>query len=186
MKRKNNNLIQQPESNPQERFLDRTEAKCPTHLDEKQKTSWLKAGEKARKNQTLLDTTNAFYWPESYYGRPVHVHAKTPAYVIESLLQTVANIHLYTIDTESDKPTKIRPKPVPALIQIQAIRNENSATVILLEVQHLPNQSSSLFLIILICLISPILLIHVIYKTFLHVRGTDSIHILQNVLLIIN
>jgi hypothetical protein len=105
-----NNLTQQPESNPQERFLHRTTANCPTHLLEKQKKSWLKAGEKAQNNQTLLDTTRVFYWPESYYGRPVHVHLKTPAHVIESLIQAVVNIHLYTIDTESDKPTKKQPK----------------------------------------------------------------------------
>ncbi len=153
-----NKFIRKPISNPLERFLHRSEETCPTHLNQSQRTKWLKAGEKARKNKSLLDSTEAFHWPQTNYDLPIHIHYKTSSQVIESLIQTILNINLFTIDTEADKSTYERPKPIPALIQIQAIRAENSSVVILIEVQHLPPHSSSLFLNNLIYLIYPTLL----------------------------
>jgi hypothetical protein len=152
-----NKFIDQPISNPLEHFLYRSKETCPTHLDEAQRTKWLKAGEKARKNKSLLDSTEAFHWPQTNYDHPIHIHYKTSSQVIESLILKITNINLFTIDTEADKPTRKRPKPLPALIQIQAIRAENSAMVILIEVQHLPPHSSSLFLNNIIYLIYPTL-----------------------------
>ncbi|CAF4997926.1 unnamed protein product [Rotaria sp. Silwood1] len=133
----NNDLInhhpQQPQLNSHVRFLNRSIETCPKHLTGKKRTKWLKAGEKAQKNNQILNNHDAFYWPESHYGHPIHIHHQTPLHIIQSLIQEISDVHLFTIDTESDKPTIRQPKPVPALIQIQAIHNETLSTVILIE-----------------------------------------------------
>ena len=49
------------------------------------------------------------------------------------------------IDTESDKPTRDNPRPKPALLQVQAIYNNIFSTVFVIETQHLPHQTTSLF-----------------------------------------
>ena len=55
------------------------------------------------------------------------------------------NVRTYTIDTESDRPTRQNPHSLPALFQIQAMHEENYSTVLLIEIQHLPYTSNSLF-----------------------------------------
>ena len=60
-------------------------------------------------------------------------------------LTLITSVRYYTIDTESDMPTRSHPSPVPALLQIQAIHQESQATVFLVEVQHLPSFASPLF-----------------------------------------
>ncbi|CAM4785809.1 unnamed protein product [Rotaria magnacalcarata] len=138
-------IINQPHHNPHERLLHRSVDTCPTHLNVNQKSKWLKTGEKARANQNLRLAKPTFHWPESHYGTPVHIHNRTSLASIQLIVQKIAGTHLYTIDTESDKPTHQNRQSVPALIQIQAIHNEESATVLLLEVQHLPDRNTTLF-----------------------------------------
>ena len=186
---RNNDLIspdiQQPQSNPHERFLNRSETNCPKHLTDQQRTKWLKAGVKAQKNQELLSTKDPFHWSTSHYNSPIHIHHQTPLNIVRSLTQRMSTVHLFTIDTESDKPSIQHPTPVPALIQIQAIHSEHSATVILIEVQHLPDQSTVLFFYNFICLISPILRIISTFNNISHVNGIKHIHIQPNVIIII-
>ena len=43
---------------------------------------------------------------------------------IRGILNKISAVRLYNIDTESDKPTRQHPHPLPALIQIQAIHDE--------------------------------------------------------------
>ena len=205
-----NRSIPQPQANPHQHFLNRSIDNCPSNLTTKQKTKWFKTGEKAKRNQQLLDDIELFHWSNSFYATPIHIHYKTAVSTIQSLIQTLSSVHLFTIDTESDKPTKAQPKPLPALIQIQAIHNEFSAQIILIEVQHLPSRSTSLFRQIQqLChiifsnantimawgevvtelqpfeqfhlLIYLILLDQLIYKHGLHVTGTKIILIFQNV-----
>ena len=142
---RNGHRIKQPSLNPHKRFLNRSIDTCPTHLTAKQKNKWLKTGEKARVNQDLLSTTPCFHWPETHYGYPFHIHHRTPISSLQLIIQKVADVRLYTIDTESDKPTKSRRHLLPSLLQVQAIHNEHLAIVLLIEVQHLPHPSTSLF-----------------------------------------
>ena len=187
---RNNTLMfpnfRQPQSNPQQRFLNRSLDNCPTHLTVKQRTKWLKAGEKARRNQRLLSTTNPFHWSISHYDTSIYIHHLTPLKTIEYLIQKISDVHLFTIDTESDTPTKRHPEPIPALIQIQAVHSEHLATVILIEVQHLPHQSTLLFLNNFIYLISPLLLTVITFKNNLQRSGIRLTHILLNVPLVNN
>jgi hypothetical protein len=143
-----------PQLNPQSRFLKRSEETCPSNITKEKRTKWLKTGERARKNQALLSNYDSFHWPITHYDPPIHIHHQTPSNVINNLIQKMNHIHLFTIDTELDRPTKLQPKPVPALIQLQAIHNEQFATVVLIEVQHLPHRSTDLFLLCLVYSIS--------------------------------
>ena len=139
------NTSQQPQLDPHHRFLNRSVDNCPLHLTKSQRTTWLKTGAKAQKNHDLLNTYDLFHWSTSHYDHPIHIHHRTPSHILYSLIRTITDVHLFTIDTESDKTTKQQPQSTPALLQIQAIHNEELATVILIEVQHLPAQSTSLF-----------------------------------------
>jgi hypothetical protein len=138
----------QPQSNPQARFLNRSVETCPSYLTGSKRTKWLNTGEKARKNEQLLVNSEPFHWSSSYYDSPIHIHHRTPENVVQSIISKIRHIHMFTIDTESDRPTQQNPTPIPALLQIQAIHHEKLAAVLLIEVQHLPDPSSSLFRLI--------------------------------------
>ncbi|CAF1491589.1 unnamed protein product [Adineta steineri] len=137
--------VTQPHSNPHQQFLNRSEETCPPELTGSKRTRWLKAGKKAQLNQELLSKLPNFQWPVEFYGTPIHLHYNTPESVVLFLIQRLQNIKVYVIDTESDKPTKQHPKGLPSLIQVQAIVNQTSSTVLLIEVQHLPYRNTSLF-----------------------------------------
>ncbi len=174
-------MIRQPGINPLDRFLDRSEATCPTHLTGSKRTKWLKAGRKARQNQLIRSTQQPFHWPESHYGSLVHIHRNTPLITIQLTIQKIAKIHLYTIDTESDPSPRNIHNPKPALIQIEAIHSETSATLILVEVQHLPHPSTVLFFDSSIFLIFLMLFIFIIYKKSLRLGGITLILTHKNV-----
>ncbi|CAF2152740.1 unnamed protein product [Rotaria magnacalcarata] len=59
--------------------------------------------------------------------------------------KNISTIHLFTITTTSDKSISDIPKSIPALIQIQAIHDEEISVVIRVEIQHFPHRSTPLF-----------------------------------------
>lgn len=136
---------QQPVANPHERFLTRNTTNCPSHLTGSKRTKWFKAGRKAQNNQRLLATLNYFHEPDSTYDLPIFIHRRTAESHIHGIVHKISNVRLYTIDTEADKPTRQHPHSLPALVQVQAIHDEHYSTVIIIEVQHLPHPSTSLF-----------------------------------------
>ena len=138
----------QPIINPHQRFLTRTMKDCPSHLTGRQRTKWLTTGRKAQANRHLLATLNPFHWSETFYDPPIFIHRRTCESHLYGIIHKISNVRLYTIDTEADKPTTSRSYSLPALIQIQAIHDETYSTIILIEVQHLPPVSSSLFSLI--------------------------------------
>lgn len=91
---------------------------------------------------------NHFHWPESNYDAPIHVHRRTSESHLRWAMNRITDVHVYTIDTESDNPTHQHRPSIPSLIQVQAIHEENYSTVFLIEVKHLPHHSSSPFLLI--------------------------------------
>ncbi|CAF3653793.1 unnamed protein product [Rotaria socialis] len=133
------------QSNHYQRLLGRSEANYPTHINSKNHTNWPTTGETVRHDQELLLNHDSFHGFKSHCDRPFHVHRRTPSILLESLIQKVSTIHLFTITTTSDNSTSDIPKSIPALIQIQAIRDEELSVVILVEVQHLPHRSTPLF-----------------------------------------
>jgi hypothetical protein len=131
--------------NPHERFLIRNVIKCPSHIPPNKQNKWLKTGRKAQNNQHLLATLDRFHWPVSNYDPPVYIHKHTPEFHLQGIIHKISKVRLFTIDTESDKPTRQFPHSVPALIQIQAIHDENYSTIFIIESQHLPHSSTPLF-----------------------------------------
>ena len=141
---KDSHRFEQPSLNPHRHLLNRSTDSCPTHLSTKQKESWLKAGEKASANQHLLSAKPHFQWSKNHYDGPFHNHHRIPISFLQSIFQKIAHVRPYTIDTESDKPTHFHRHSLPALLQIQAIHDDNLASALLIEVQHLPHPSTSL------------------------------------------
>ena len=73
------------------------------------------------------------------------MHSCTPEFFIHGLIYKLSNVRTYTIANESHRPTRHNPHSLPALIQVQAIHREKYSTILLIEVQHLPNPSTPLF-----------------------------------------
>ena len=103
-----------------------------------------------QQSTSIPDNTvlSQFHWPVANYGPPIHVHHRTSEPYLRWAMNKVTNVHLYSIDTQSDEQTHHYRHSIPSLIQVQAIHHENYSTVFLLEMQHLPHRSSSLFLLI--------------------------------------
>jgi hypothetical protein len=137
--------IRQPITNPRTHLLNRTIDNCPTHLIGSKRTRWIKTGVKAKTNQGLISTLPPFKWSESYYDQPIHIHHRTPESLIRGLIYKLSNVRIYTIGTESDRPTRQNPHSLPALLQIQAIHYDTYSTVLLIDVEHLPPTTTSLF-----------------------------------------
>ena len=173
--------VKQPEADPHARFLHRSMDSCPSGLSERQRNKWLKTGNKARQNKEFLSNTDHFHWPTSYYTPPIHIHYKTPIAILQSLTDTLVDVHLFTIDTESDKPTNRCPHSRPSLLQIQAIYHEYHSMVLLLETQHLPDPSSYAFLRNSIFFRHLTSLTTLIYKNTSLIYGMNNIRIHQNV-----
>lgn len=126
---------------PNARFLHRTEAHCPSHLTGKQRSNWLKAGKKAQNNQQILLDAPPFHWPQHSIDKTIFIHRLTSEQVLSDLIRHLATVRLFSVDTES---TIARPglPTLPSLIQIQAIHDLQRSTVLLIEVQHLPEMQS--------------------------------------------
>ena len=137
--------IRQPIANPHIQVLHRTIDACPDKLHGKKRTRWIKTGLKAQNNHQLISALPRFKWSDSYYDPPTYIHSRTSESLIHGLIYKLSNVRTYTIDTESDRATRHSPHSLPALTQVQAIHREEYSTILLVEVQHLPNPSTSLF-----------------------------------------
>jgi hypothetical protein len=137
--------VRHPIHDPHQPFLHRSESNCPAHLTGSKRTNWLKAGKKAQDNQVLLSSLPRFHWSTVHYNQPVWIHRLQLESVIREAIHTIQSVRLFTIDTESDRPTHQHRSGLPALLQIQSIYDVTTSTVFLIEVQYLPPPSSSLF-----------------------------------------
>lgn len=140
--------FRQPIMRPHDRLLNRNVNNCPSHFTAKQRKHWLKSGLKAQHNQQLIATLDHFNWPISNYDTPLYINHKTSPYHLQGMMHKIQHVRLFTLDMESDKPTRAFPHSTPALIQIQAIHDEKFSSVFLIEVQYLPHSSTSLFQLI--------------------------------------
>ena len=142
---KSSDYMRHPIHDPHHRFLRRSDSNCPAHLTGGKRTNWLKASKKARDNQALLSNLPRFHWSTVHYDQPIWIHRLQLESFIQETIHTIQSVRLFTIDTESDRPTRQHPHSLPALLQIQSIHDATTSTVFLIEVQHLPPPSSSLF-----------------------------------------
>ncbi|CAF4548251.1 unnamed protein product [Rotaria sp. Silwood2] len=140
--------LRQPNVNPHQHLLDRTEENCPKHLTGSKRTRYLKAGRKARQNLQLIQQLTPFHYPAFHSINPVFIHHLTPNSTLESIINHIQDVNIYVIDTESEPPTPFRSEPLPATLQIQAIHNQDQTTILLIEVQFLPHPSTYTFSLI--------------------------------------
>ena len=142
----NSNVVnRQPLLHAQEQFINLTIDNCPKYIINGQPSRWPEAAPKYQHNRELSSSFNHSHWLETNYITPIHIHHQTSESLIYWATDRIADVRLSMIDTKSDQPIRQQPHYIPALIQIQAIHSEYSATVLLIEVQHLPNTFTSLF-----------------------------------------
>ena len=96
----------QPIQTPHQRFLDSTKSNCPPDLTQGQQTRWVKAGRKAQENRQLLSDLELFHWPEYNYDTQIHIHRRTPEFLLHCMTSKISCVLLFMIDTESDKTTR--------------------------------------------------------------------------------
>ena len=83
-------LTSQPIQNPHYHLLQRNRSNCPKHLTQRQETRWLKAGHKAQENQRLITDLELFHWPENNYDTPIHIHHRTPAWLLHCMMSKIS------------------------------------------------------------------------------------------------
>lgn len=133
---------------PHIRFLNRSEANCPSHLSGKQRSNWLKAGRKAQENQQVLQNFPLFSWPSHNYDSPVFLNHMTSEFTLNSTLDALTDIRLFSIDTESTVSHSTQQSNIPSLIQIHALINVHRSIVLIIETQHLPRTNTMEFSLI--------------------------------------
>ena len=69
-----------------------------------------------------------------------HIHKKTDLVLLDKLIHEANTVNHFTMDTENDSLTHR-----PATLQIEFIKPGSPSTVIIIEVQHLPEQTSIRF-----------------------------------------
>ena len=136
--------LRRPKLRPQQ-HLNRTEENYPQHLTDKQRKRWLEAGKKAQQNLQLIQQLTPFRYSLSQQNTPIFIHHLTLHPTLEFIINTVRDITLYVIDTESDPPSALHLEPLPALLQIQAIKSQENTILLLIEVQFLPHSSTRTF-----------------------------------------
>lgn len=131
--------------NHQRRLIHRSEDNCPIEIHGSKLTGWHNTGKKAKQNFAVISSVPPFDWPTVHYDAPIFINRCTTELILISSVQRIADVHVFMIDTESDFLPAEQSSSQPALLQIQAIHNEDQATVFLVEAQHLPPPSSTTF-----------------------------------------
>jgi hypothetical protein len=85
------------------------------------RTNWLKAGRKAQENQAILASLLPFHGSNNRQEQPIFVHSRQSELTLRVVIIKIQSVHLFTIDTECDRPTRQCPSSTPALLQIQII-----------------------------------------------------------------
>jgi len=107
-------------------------------LNEKQQKNWMKTTLKMEKNEKLKLTYPPFQTTSNI--QLIHLHYLTSIETIDELIVKAKTTIKYSIDTESAKN-----KPEGALVQIQMIHSNINSTIVLMEVNYLPDQNTLLY-----------------------------------------
>ncbi|CAF3494634.1 unnamed protein product, partial [Rotaria socialis] len=111
----------------------------PAHLDENQKSNWIRTAQKAKKNCQNQQQYPAFNIPTSFY-EIIYINKNTTTETMQKLINHVRNCNEFTFDTEGEKSNKQL-----ALIQIQTIPQQLPFFVVLLELPHLPSHDTLIY-----------------------------------------
>ncbi|CAF3544580.1 unnamed protein product [Rotaria socialis] len=111
----------------------------PAHLNDKQKSNWIRTAQKAQKNYQNQQQYPAFTLPTSFY-EIIYVNKFTTTETMQKLIDHVRHCHEFTFDTEGEKSNKQL-----ALIQIQTIPQQLPCFVVLVELLHLPSFNTLIF-----------------------------------------
>ncbi|CAF2676753.1 unnamed protein product [Rotaria sp. Silwood2] len=85
----------EPNLNPHQHLLNRTEENCPSHLKGSKCTQCLKAARKTRANLQLIQQLPLFFWPTSHYHAPIFIHHLTSSSTIISTLEQTRDVTVY-------------------------------------------------------------------------------------------
>ena len=107
-------------------------------LDDKAQKNWMKTTKKMEQNETLKLTYPPFQTTSKI--KLIHVHYLTSLDTINELIDKAKTTTRYSIDTESAKTTS-----EGALVQIQMIHSKIESTIVLLEVNYLPDHNTLLY-----------------------------------------
>lgn len=99
----------------------------PAHLDSKQKSNWIRAAQKAKKNYQYQQQYPAFHISTSFY-EIIYVNKYTTTETMQKLINHVRNCHEFTFDTEGEQSNQQL-----ALIQIQTIPQQLPFFVVFLK-----------------------------------------------------
>ena len=105
-------------------------------LHSDQQKSWIKTAEKAKKNYQFQQQYPPFHVPEDIY-QVMYINKYTTNDTMKLLIEHAEKCFEYTIDTEGEKSIM-----ATALIQIETIPSELPKFIIILELTHLPSNSS--------------------------------------------
>ncbi|CAF4644244.1 unnamed protein product [Rotaria socialis] len=111
----------------------------PAHLDDKQKSNWIRTAQKMQKNYQNQQQYPAFYLPTSFY-EIIYVNKFTTTETMQKLIDHVRYCLEFTFDTEGERSNNQL-----ALIQIQTIPQQLPCFVVLLELLHLPSYDTLIF-----------------------------------------
>jgi hypothetical protein len=109
-------------------------------LNTKQKSNWRKNTRKIERNEELKSTYPPYHTPSNMIV--VHLHHQTEVETVEQLIKKAEQTELYALDTESQSRNR---RNYGALIQIQMVHSTSCSTMILIEVNFLPNPASTLY-----------------------------------------
>ena len=130
---------------PQTRFSPPSSYSRSLNLQTSQPTQGIRTTHQHQTHPTLLDTHDLFSCPTSFYDLPIHIHHRTPTNILQCLIEEMQQVHIFTIGTQFDPPSRRYPQPIPSLIHIQAIHTKEFSTIMLIEIQHLPDRSTPTF-----------------------------------------
>ncbi|CAF4032858.1 unnamed protein product [Rotaria magnacalcarata] len=111
----------------------------PAHLDDKQKSNWIRTAQKAQKNYQRQQQYSVFNLLTSFY-EIIYVNKSTTTETMQKLIDHVQHCHEFTFDTKDDRSSMQL-----ALIQIQKIPRQLPCFVVLLELFHLPSHDTLIF-----------------------------------------
>ncbi|CAF4520277.1 unnamed protein product [Rotaria socialis] len=111
----------------------------PAHLDDKQKSNWIRTAQKMQKNYQNQQQYPAFYLPTSFY-EIIYVNKFTTTETMQKLIDHVRYCLEFTFDTEGERSNNQL-----ALIQIQTIPQQLPCFVVLLELLHLSSYDTLIF-----------------------------------------
>ena len=129
---------------PRPLFYDRTVTHASVHPPRTSFTPSYEPDQHTQPSEHNVPQSDDLTFSSNNHGR-IHIHHRTDPSVLHSIMNTLAQVHLYSIHTASDNTSETIPRSTPALILVEALSTTPPSITLVIEVQHLPPPSSALF-----------------------------------------